>query len=427
MAPSDTTTRSNSDTPTIALVLSGGGARGAYEAGVLSYLFEDLPARLGQPVRFDILTGTSVGAVHACYTGGMAAGPISVTRWRTWRSLTLDRVFPVGAVDLLRVPWRLLGFGSAPPPLPATHRTPGKLRGLFDTTWLESIVLDSIDWDSLRHNIDAGEVAALAVAATEIATGRSVVFVDSGTGDSRWPHDPFVVARGVEIGPTHALASAAIPLLFPAIRIGRTYYCDGGLRLNTPLAPALRLGADRVVVISLRHLRSAEEEDRVARHRETSFASPAYLMGKALNALLLDRIEEDLNQLHLFNTILEQGERTCGPDFVGHINEVMRTERGWHYRVVPGFRRQALARSRRDRGAVSERSAQPRVRDWLSHNVVRYLGRGIPIEADLLSYLFFDRCFTERLIDLGRRDAEHAAGAIAKFLSDPIPSHVRRG
>ena len=69
------------------------------------------------------------------------------------------------------------------------------------------------------------------------------------------------------------------------------------------------------------------------------------------------------------------------------------------------------------------------VRDWLSHNVVRYLGRGIPIEADLLSYLFFDRCYTERLIDLGRRDAEHAADAIARFLSDPIPGpiHVRRG
>ena len=417
------TERRDPEIPTIGLVLSGGGARGAYEAGVLSYLFEDLPARLGRPVRFGILTGTSVGAIHACYTAAWQQDPSAFTRLvETWRSLTLDRVFPVGAVDLVRVPWRLLGFGSAPPPLPPTPRTPGKLRGLFDTTWLESIVLDSIDWHSLRRNIDAGDISALAVAATEIATGRSVVFVDGRHGDLPvWTSDPFVVARRAEIGPPHALASAAIPLLFPAIHIGRTYYCDGGLRLNTPLAPALRLGADRVLVISLRHLRSAAEEDRVAHHRETSFASPTYLLGKALNALLLDRIEEDLHQLHLFNAILEQGERAYGADFARHINEFVGAERGRTYRVVPDL----VVRPSQDLGELAARCLSGRrsrgVRDWLSHNVVRYLGRGIPIEADLLSYLFFDGCYTERLIDLGRRDAEHAAGALARFLSDPVP------
>ena len=139
MAPSDTTTRSNSDTPTIALVLSGGGARGAYEAGVLSYLFEDLPARLGQPVRFDILTGTSVGAVHACYCAAMQGLPDAGEKLEAiWQSLSLDRVFAPGFGDLFRVPLQLIGFASERPALPPTKSgVPERLPGLFDTGWLE--------------------------------------------------------------------------------------------------------------------------------------------------------------------------------------------------------------------------------------------------------------------------------------------------
>src|SRR5437870_5800238 len=130
----------------IAVVLSGGGARGAYEAGVLSYLFQDLPERLGRPVHFDIVTGTSVGAVHACY---VAAGLQDADTGRrltdVWRSLSLDRVFAVGAIDLVRLPWQLLGFGTTPEPLPPTAKgIPERLPGLFNTAWLESIVVDNI-------------------------------------------------------------------------------------------------------------------------------------------------------------------------------------------------------------------------------------------------------------------------------------------
>jgi NTE family protein len=405
----------------IALVLSGGGARGAYEAGALSYLFKDLPARLGRPVHFDIVTGSSVGAVHACYIAALQTDPDVGERLADiWRSLSLDRVFAPGVIDLVRVPLHLLGVGLSDATLPPTHEgIPERLPGLFDTGWLESIVLHSIDWRRLRGSIDEGTLQALAVTATEIATGRSVVFVDAHGGTMpRWARDPFVIARATEIGPAHALASAAIPLIFPALRIDRTYYCDGGLRLNTPLSPALRLGADRVLVIGLRYPRLPEEEDRIAHRREVNYANPTYLIGKALNALLLDRIEYDVDRLRLFNAILESGVKTYGPDFLTRINEPIIAQRNTPYRIV----RECMLRPSRDLGAMAGECLrhQPRrrgLRHWLSHNVVRYAGRGALGEADLLSYLFFDRCYADHLIRLGRRDAEQQADELVAFLS----------
>jgi len=407
--------------PRIALVLSGGGARGAYEAGVLSFLFDDLPARLGRPVHFDIITGTSVGAVHACYAaatqGEVGAGQRLLS---LWRSLSLGKVFDVGLRDLFRVPWQILGLGA--PRLPLLARddgVPERLPGLFDTAWLEDIVLNNVDWKGLRRRIDGGEMSALALASTEIATGRSVLFVDQhGDGELEWKHDPFVIARAARIGPPHALASAAIPLVFPAVRIGPTYYCDGGLRLNTPLAPALRLGADRVLVLSLRYPRPAEEEDRLARRREAGYASPTFLAGKALNALLLDRVEYDVDRLRLFNAILRRGVAHYGDDFLSVVNAPIEEMQGKRYRIVPDL----LLHPSQDLGRVADACLrhQPRsqgIRDWLSRNVVRYAGKDALGEADLLSYLFFDRCFADHLIELGRKDALAAADDLVAFLA----------
>ena len=284
---------------------------------------------------------------------------------------------------------------------------------------LESLVTDRISWNDLRRNLATGALHALAVAATEIATGRSVVFVDTRAEAARqWGRDPFVIAHPTQIGPAHALASAAIPLIFPAVCIQRVYYCDGGLRLNTPLSPALRLGADRVLVIGLRHARSPAEDDRIAHHRVANYASPMYLAGKALNTLLLDRIEYDIDRLRLFNAILESGIRTYGRDFLGRINEPIVAQRQAAYRVVHEF----LLRPSKDLGALAAECLRHQpggrgLRDWLSRNIVRHAGRGAPDEADLFSYLFFDHCYAEHLIELGRHDAEHAADEPVAFLS----------
>jgi NTE family protein len=413
---------SPTDTPTVAVVMSGGGARGAYEAGVLEYVLDELPKRLGRPVRFDIVTGTSVGAIHACYVAATQADAGSGRQLaEIWRSLTLDTVFPVRATDLVRVPWRLSGLGRVGTLLPGgDDAAPERLPGLFDTRWLDSIVLEHVPWTHIRRNIEAGELRALAIAATEIATGRSVVFVENGDGEHAidWGRDPFVVARPARIGPQHALASAAIPLLFAAIRIGRTYFCDGGLRLNTPLAPALRLGADRVLVIGLRHPATQEEEDRIARRRIASFNSPTYLAGKALNALLLDRIETDVDRMRLFNEILQTGIDTYGEEFLARINEPIVRLRNRPYRIV----RDVFLRPSEDLGVIASEAMRADVhshgmRSWLSQNVARYAARGAVGEADLLSYLFFDRAYTERLIALGRADAKRAEKNLIELFS----------
>lgn len=407
----------------LAVVLSGGGARGAYEAGVLSYLFSALPERLGRPVTFDIITGTSVGAVHACYCAAMQGLPDAGEKLEgLWRSLSLDRVFAPGITEIFTVPLQLLGLAPERPTLPPTKSgVPERLAGLFDTAWLEEIVISNIDWTRIHERVDSGVIQALAIAATEISTGRSAVFVDTGGRPTpEWPEDRFVVARPTRMGPAHALASAAIPLAFPALRIDRTYYCDGGLRLNTPLAPALRLGADRVLVIGLRHPRPPEEEDRIAKRREKNYANPTYLAGKALNALLLDRIEHDVARLRMFNSILRHGVTEFGPEFLDRINKPILAERKRPYRIVDDF----MIRPSKDLGRVAAECLRHQgrshgVRDWLSRNVVKFAGRGALAEADLLSYLFFDRCYADHLIELGRKDAAAVADELTAFLRNP--------
>ena len=326
-------------TPRVALVLSGGGARGAYEAGVLSYLLDEFPRILGRPVSFDIITGTSVGAIHACYMAGSMGQEGEGERLiKVWESLTLETAFDIGPSDIFRIPMRMLGFRGVDFSRLFKFKDatpPNRLPGMLDTQGLESIVIDAVDWTRLRENVDLGRIKALAITATEIATGRAVVFVDTPSGKiSRWATDRTVIARPARITPTHALASASLPLVFPAVRIKHAFYCDGGLRVNTPLAPALRLGADRVLIIGLRRLVTPEEEDKRARRREVAYASPAYLAGKALNALMLDRIEYDLDRMRLFNAILEDGIKAYGDDFVDTINETVVAYRATPYRIV---------------------------------------------------------------------------------------------
>jgi len=233
-----------------------------------------------------------------------------------WRSLSIGKVFEVSFGDLFRVPWHLLGLAAPPDLLPATAPgAPERLAGLFDAQWLEEIVVRQIDWVRLRRNIDEGDLHALAVAATEIATGRSVVFTDT----HRATLSPGRATRSLSrVRPRSSLSMPwrPPPFLFSSRRACRSrLLLRRGLRLNTPLAPALRLGADRLLVIGLRHPRTAAEEDRMAHRREVHYSSPTYLVGKALNALLLDRVDYDVERLRLMNAILEAGIEEYGQTF----------------------------------------------------------------------------------------------------------------
>jgi NTE family protein len=405
------------EAPRFGLVLSGGGARGAYEAGVLSWVLDELPTRLGAPVRFQILTGTSVGAIHACYVAATAGASGAGRRLLDiWRTLEVGGVYRVGLGDLIGVPLRVLGL-TRPRKAPPEPGIPERLRGLLDTLPLERLVRSRIPWADLRRHIDTGVVETVAVAATEIGTGRSIVWVDNRKRTvPRWAHDPFVVARPAALEPAHALASAAIPFLFPALRLGDAYYCDGGLRLNTPLAPALRLGANRLLIVGLRHRPSPDEEAaEIGAQREADYGSLTYLAGKVLNALLLDHVDYDVDRLRVVNAILDTGVRAYGPDFLARMNETVEALRGTPYHVV----RNVYLQPSRDLARLALeclRRHRPRgARSWLSDATLRYAVHGIAAEADLLSYLYFDRCYAEHLIELGRADAEAKSAALVEF------------
>src|SRR5262252_2383931 len=252
----------------VAMILSGGGARGAYEVGVLWYIFDDLTRQRGAPPRLDVLCGTSVGAINACYLAAHLTDPVLGMRRLVdlWSELQITRVLGFGVRQVFGLPRVLLGGG-------------GDGNGLFDVRPMADLVQREISWRAVTRCLRRRQLRALSVSTTEVSTGRTVVFMQTAP-DVVIPatSPPRTLFRADHIGPHHALASAAIPLLFPAVRIDDELYLDGGLRQNTPIAPALRLGATHIFAIG-----SSREIKGVRAHeqgRDVKAPGAAFLLGK---------------------------------------------------------------------------------------------------------------------------------------------------
>lgn len=405
--------------PRVGFVLSGGGSRGAYEAGVIQYLREDLPRRLGHHVPLDVVTGTSVGAINAAFIAATNDDPVTQSRRlvEAWSALRIEQLIGVRLRDLMRASRLLLG-GDPPPPDPGTYR----YGGLLDTSGLERFVIQAIPWRNIERNLRSGHVHALSISATHVGSGHTIVFLSSRdpVPPRAWSRDPFIEHRTARIGPRHVLASAAIPLLFPAVKIGEDFYTDGGLRQNTPMSPALRLGSDRVLVISLRHV--ATESEALQRERQVAYPKPLFLVGKALNALMLDRTDYDLDRMQRLNAILRAGQNAFGAPFMDLMNEELVRLRGAPLRIIDAMH----IRPSIDIGALAaEFVAKGRVylESGFARRLIHKLAAGeASHESDLLSYLLFDGNWARELIALGRADAARKEEELARFFSDLSPA-----
>jgi NTE family protein len=198
---------------------------------------------------------------------------------------------------------------------------PAREGGLLDPRGIEAVVAKSIPFEHIDANLASGLLDALTVSTTHVQSGRTVVFVQTKTGTlPPWSHDPTVEPRAAKIRAQHALASAAIPILFRSVRIDHEFHCDGGLRQNIPLSPARRLGADALLIINPRFVPTQPLYEGTPAAEER-FPGPLFLLGKTLNALLLDRIDTDLARLESVNKILDAGTRAYGPTFVDSLNK----------------------------------------------------------------------------------------------------------
>lgn len=400
----------------IGLVLSGGGARGAYEIGVLRFVRE----RLGVPSRFDIITGTSVGAINGAYIAATAERPKAQSRFlaRVWSELTVEEVYRFGWAQIRNLPNFL--FGKQLPEI----IDGGHAGGLVDWGHLRQTVEEKLPWSNISTNLAAGHLEAFACTATELATGICTTFLERAPESQTrlWtPSAKHEVWVETKVNAAHALASAAIPGLFPAVNVGGHLFVDGMLHQNTPLRPALRLGANRLLVISLDHAENAEQLQQMRRDEaKVAFPNAFFLLGKTFNALMLDRMQTDLNQVERVNAMIRAGIKCYGADFSHRMAQELGRDRPM--REVQSVVIQPSVNLSEIAWEVVRRTGLKRHSGLAARMIRRSMEEVNRYEQgsnDFASYTLFDREYIMALIDLGFQDAQRAQSELEALFSDP--------
>ncbi|HRP22962.1 MAG TPA: patatin-like phospholipase family protein [Thauera sp.] len=368
-----------------ALVLTGGGARAAYQVGVLSAIRELRGARAGNP--FPILCGTSAGAINAA---ALASHVVDFNRAvkhieRIWRNLHVDQVYRVDAPALLGsgLHWGSALFGGW-----LLRQTP---RSLLDNAPLRVLLERVLDFHAIDQSIKRGELYALSVTASGYSSGESLAFFQGSLDIHPWRREQRMGVR-TQLQLEHLMASSALPFVFPAVKIHREYFGDGSMRQLAPVSPAIHLGAERILVIGAG--RTAEE----GRQRAERYPSPAQIAGHALSSIFLDTLAVDLERLARIN------------DTLGLLDPAQRRAAGMPLRQIETLVIQPSQRL--DTIAGRHGGSLPR----LLRTVLRGLGTMRREGSTLLSYLLFEPGFTRALIELGYHDAMARRAELKAFL-----------
>jgi NTE family protein len=400
--------------PRVGWVFGGGGARGAYEVGVCDYIFNHVAADLGRMPPLDVISGTSVGALHAAALASWADDPptgmkVLVERWS---ELALEDVIRLDRRRLFTMMRALVGH-------PPRRMSPEMQRGgILDPSPLERLLSSSVEFERIAGHLRSGRLTAVSLSATHVNSGETAVFYQGEPPEAPYRMGRRTRVQAVKLTAAHALASAAIPFLFPAVRIEGELYCDGSLRQHVPLSPARHLGATALVVISPKRAeapRGATPGPAVSAEHENAFPGPLFLLGKTLNALTLDRLDGDLERVARVNELLAAGQRKYGGTFVPDLNRSLAEVGAAPVRplaLLPFHPSEDIGQM----AAAFVRSRRFRAREGAVARAVRRMAEGEgKKEADMLSYLLFDGWFARDLIAMGQRDAQQQHDQIVTF------------
>jgi len=383
---------SDPDPSTPGILLPGGGARSAYQAGVIRYIAEAFPEAY-----FPIQTGVSAGAINAAHLGNHTGTFKEAAEHvvDTWEGRELDEIIEIeSSLSLL---WDMLWDATADTPDAPTSADVRSTHGLLDTSPLVASLreqLDVSDDDALSGvpgNLADGRLRALAVVTTDYATGQTVTWVQGEDFDA-WER-PDRIGRHTQLTIDHVMASTALPLVFPAVRINDSWYGDGGIRLSAPLAPAVHLGADKILAISTQYSRSRAESDEIAL---PEYPPAAQIVGVLMNSIFLDALPQDAHTLQRINTLLDEL-----PPRKRHGMQPLEL-----LQIRPSVDLDALAHDFLDQVPAPIQT------------LTSGLGRRERESPDWLSVLLFYPDYIEQLLEIGYDDAQQQHDRLAAFFTD---------
>jgi NTE family protein len=367
--------------------MTGGGARAAYQVGVLRALSELLPRNVRNP--FPIICGTSAGALNAAVLAADAADfRHGVRRLMTvWKNFHVHHVYRADPLGVFLNSSRWI----------STVLTAGTMTrkpvSLLDNSPLRALLERYLDFAAIQRGIDSGHLAAFGITCSGYTSGQSVTFFQGQPGLQPWQRARRI-GVAMPIGAEHLLASSALPFIFPPVHINREYFGDGSMRQIAPVSPALHLGADRLLVIGVgRQLQPLPERIKAESH-----PSLAQIAGHALNSIFLDSLEVDLERLQRINRTIEiipreVLEKTNYP--LHHVD----------FRLLsPSEELEKIATAHADE--------LPRTIRMLLHAVGGLRRSG----SNLLSYVLFEKSYCRALIQLGYRDTVQRKDDLLAFL-----------